>query len=316
MKLLILYITLSLICPLSAEEVSVTVDEKTLRGELSLTKKKTSRVAFIISGSGPTDRDGNTIGAPGKNNCLKYLSEYLHQSGIPTLRVDKRGVGASADAAVVEADLRFSTYVKDVGSWIKFLEQKGFSEIILIGHSEGALVATLAAKHKSVIGLISVAGAGRPAPAILRDQLKPKLPEEMYKKADKVISLLAEGTTVKDFPPALISLFRPSVQPYLISWFKLDPAKAISDLTIPVLVVQGSSDLQTSLKDAKLLHAGAKNSEMKIIEGMNHVLKKVKGNMKDQLPSYFDPKLPLHDDVGKIILTYILKSKPERIEPK
>jgi len=312
MKLLILFITLSLFSPLSAEEVSVSANEKTLKGELSLAKKKTSRIAFIISGSGPTDRDGNTVGAPGKNNSLKYLSEYLNKGGIPTLRVDKRGVGASADAALKEADLRFSTYIEDVGYWIKFLEQKGFSEIILVGHSEGALVATLAAKHKSVVGLVSVAGAGRPAPTILRDQLKPKLPKEMYKKADKAISILAEGKTVKDFPPALISLFRPSVQPYLISWFKIDPVKAISDLTIPVLVVQGSTDLQTALKDAKLLHAGAKNSEMKIIEGMNHVLKEVKGNMKDQLPSYFDPKPPLHRDAGKAILTFVLKPKAEQ----
>lgn len=310
MKRLILSIILSLVYSLSAEEVSLTVEGKILSGELELAEKKASRIAFLISGSGPTDRDGNTTGAPGKNNSLKYLSEYLSKAGIPSLRVDKRGVGASA--VIKEIDLRFFTYVSDVESWIKFLEGKGFSEIILIGHSEGALVASLAAKHKSVVGLISVAGAGRPAPEVLRSQLKPKLPKSLYDKADKAISTLTKGEAVKDFPPALISLFRPSIQHYLISWFKFDPVEAISDLSIPVLIVQGNTDLQISLDDAKLLQAGAKAGQIKIIEGMNHVLKKVKGDMKDQLPSYFDPKLPLHKDFGKAVLKFVLESTAEQ----
>ena len=307
MKKFITFIILSLSSILSAEEVAIEVDGKVLKGELNVTEKKTSRVAFLVSGSGPTDKDGNTLGLPGKNNCLKYLSEYLNEGGMPTLRVDKRGVGASSDAGVEEVDLRFSTYVEDIGHWIGMLEEKGFTEIVLIGHSEGALVATLAAKHKSVIGLVSVAGAGRPASDVLREQLKPKLPKGLYEQADKAISSLAKGEAVKDFPPSLNTLFRPSVQPYLISWFNIDPAKALSGLTVPVLIVQGATDLQVTLADAKLLHAASKGGEIKVIEGMNHVLKEVEGDEKAQMASYFDPEIPIHQDLGDFILKFTLK---------
>jgi len=310
MKQITLILILSVAFSLSAEEVSIVLKGKTLGGELD--RASSNVVAFFISGSGPTDRDGNTAGAPGKNNCIKYLSEFINKGGISTLRVDKRGIGASASAGGKEIDLRFSTYVDDVGHWISFLEKEGFTEVVLVGHSEGALVATLAAKNKSVIGLVSTAGAGRPAPDILREQLKPKLPKDLFEQANNVVSNLARGKVVEDFPPSLTTLFRPSVQPYLISWFKIDPAKAISELRIPVLIVQGSTDLQSSIEDAKLLHAAATNSEMKIIEGMNHILKEANGNLTAQLPSYFNPNLPLHKDLGTVILQFIKTTQAKK----
>lgn len=305
MKSLILPLIL-LICPtLFAEDVSITVEGKTLKGELSVTGKDKSQAVFILSGSGPTDRDGNTIGAPGKNNSLKYLADAFVNEGVATLRVDKRGIGASSAAAVQESDLRFATYVEDAKLWIKFLEEQGYSEIVLVGHSEGALVATLAASSESVAGLVCIAGAGRPAPDILREQLKPKLPKELYVQADKTIISLTEGKLAKDYPPALDALFRPSVQPYLISWFQIDPVKAVSDVKVPVLIVQGSTDLQVSTKDAKLLHAGSKGSNLIVVEGMNHVLKAVEGDLPTQMPSYFDPKLPLHKDLAEGIIKFL-----------
>ena len=178
---------------------------------------------------------------------------------------------------------------------------------MLIGHSEGALVATLAASTDSVIGLISIAGAGRPASLVLKEQLQSHLPKELYTQAESIISNLEKGEIVKDTPAALNSLFRPSVQPYMISWFKIDPAKALSEVKVPILIIQGSTDLQTSVEDAKLLHTSAKNSELLIIKGMNHVLKEIEGNLDTQLPSYFDPALPLHKDFGTEMIKFIHK---------
>lgn len=290
---------------LHSEDVSVSINDKTLKGELTIAGTDKSLVAFIVSGSGPTDRDGNTVGSLGKNNSLLYLSNFLSKEGISTLRVDKRGVGASASSAVSETDLRFSTYVDDVGHWIDFLKKRGYTKIVLIGHSEGALVATLAASSDSIIGLVAVSGAGRPASVVLKEQLQPKLPKELYTQAESVISSLEKGEIVKDPPAALSSLFRPSVQPYLISWFKIDPAKAISEIEVPILIIQGSTDLQISVEDAKLLQASAKESELHIIQGMNHVLKEIEGDLNTQLPSYFDPALPLHKDLGAKVLKLI-----------
>jgi uncharacterized protein len=290
---------------LHADEVSI--QNETLKGELSIAGKDPSLVAFIISGSGPTDRDGNTVGGAGKNNSLLYLSNYLNKEGVSTLRVDKRGVGASASSAIKEDDLRFSTYVEDVGHWIDFLKKRGYSKIVLIGHSEGALVATLAASSNSVIGLVSISGAGRPASVVLKEQLQSNLPKELYTQAESIISSLEKGETVKDTPPELNSLFRSSVQPYLISWLKIDPKKAISDIKVPILIVHGSNDLQTSVEDAKLLHTNVKGSELLIIQGMNHVLKEAEGNIETQITSYIDPTLPLHKDIGEGVLKFITK---------
>jgi len=258
---------------LIAKEVSITIDEKTLHGELKTQEQNKSLAAFILAGSGPTDRNGNTVGAAGKNNSLKYLAEALNKEGITTLNIDKRGVGASAKAAIKESDLRFSNYVEDAKQWIKFLEKQGYTEIILMGHSEGALVATMAASSKSVKGLISIAGA--------------------------------------DLPLSLNSLFHPSVQPYLISWLPIDPAKEISKVQVPVLIIQGTTDFQISMKDAKLLNTSAKESSLIIVDGMNHILKAVRGPRIIQLPSYFDPNLPLHKDLIKGITEFIKTTLPQ-----
>lgn len=281
------------------------IEGKELKGELSIAEQNKTQAIFILSGSGPTDRDGNSAGLPGKNNSLKYLAELITKEGFTTLRVDKRGIAASAKAAPEESELRFTTYVDDAKHWIKFLENKGYSEIIMIGHSEGALVATMAASTNSVRGLVCIAGAGRPATVVLREQLKPKVSKELYAQADKIITSLAEGKTVNDSPPELASLFRPSVQPYLISWFKIDPAKALAETKVPSLIIHGSTDLQTSKEDATLLHEGTKGSKLIIIEGMNHILKEVGGILLQQLPSYSNPDLPLHKDLVPAIIDFL-----------
>ncbi len=293
---------------LHAEDVSVSIKNETLKGELTIAGTDKSLVAFIVSGSGPTDRDGNTVGAPGKNNSLLYLSNFLNKEGISTLRIDKRGVAASASNGVKEADLRFPTYVEDVGHWIDFLKKRGHTKIVLIGHSEGALVATLAASSDSVIGLVSISGAGRPASVVIKEQLQPNLPKELYTQVESIISRLEKGETVKDTPPELSFLFRPSIQPYLISFLNIDPAKALSEVKVPILIIQGSTDIQTSVEDAKLLHASAKGSELLIVQGMNHILKEVEGDLTTQSPSYLNPALPLHKDLGAKILKFIEKS--------
>lgn len=315
MKLLLLLILFSAVISLHAEKVSLTIEGKELGGELNHVGKEKTQIAFILSGSGPTDKDGNTAGLPGPNNSLLYLSHFLNNNGISTLRIDKRGIASSAAAAPKEADLRFSTYVEDVKHWIDFLRSQGYSEILLVGHSEGALVATQAASSPSVTGLISIAGAGRPAPEVLREQLKPKLPDELYQQADVAISKLTEGKVAMDYPPSLHALFRPSVQPYLISWFPIDPAKAIAEVKVPILIVQGSTDLQITIQDANLLHKGAKGSKLVIVQGMNHILKEIKGDLATQIPSYSDPALALHKDLGPAIVEFIQETKKAEPAP-
>lgn len=257
-------------------------------------------VALLIAGSGPTDRDGNTRAGSMQliNNSLRLLAEDLAAQGIATLRYDKRGVAASLGAATNEADLRFSDYVDDAVAWLNQLNaDPQFGNLFVIGHSEGALIGTLAAQQVDVAGVITMAGAGRTAPAVLDEQLSNQLTGDLLDQARTIMSELSEGRTVDETPPALATLFRSSVQPYIISWFRHDPAQALAELSMPVLIVQGTTDVQVPTSDAHLLATTTPDAELVIIDGMNHVLKAASGDRVAQLPVYTNPDLPLHKNL-------------------
>jgi pimeloyl-ACP methyl ester carboxylesterase len=251
-------------------------------------------VVLFISGSGPTDRDGNVAGIPGKNNSLKYLAEGLAAEGIASLRYDKRFIGESAGAAKSESDLRFDTYIEDAVLWGRRLRADGrFSQLVVAGHSEGSLVGMVAAQRLPADAFVSIAGAGRRADALMLAQMKPQLPPDLYAKAEAVFKSFAEGKTVADVPADLAALFRASVQPYMISWIKYDPPKELAKLTAPVLVAQGTHDIQVSVEDAKALAAARPDARLLLVEGMNHVLKMTPAERGQQLASYGDPALPV-----------------------
>src|SRR3989442_8333874 len=248
-------------------------------------------VVVIIAGSGPTDRDGNQ--ALVKNDSLKLLGQALASKGIAALRYDKRGIAESAAAAPREEELRFETYVDDAVQWITWLRRDPrFLRIGLIGHSEGSLIGMLVAKQAKIDALVSIAGAGRPAPALIREQLATKLPPSLKASSDRILDELVAGRTVTDVPKDLMALYRPSLQPYLISWFKYDPVREIVALEIPVLIVQGTADLQISVDDAKRLAAAKKDVKLRLIDGMNHVLKHATLPAEQQA-AYTDLSLPI-----------------------
>jgi pimeloyl-ACP methyl ester carboxylesterase len=245
----------------------------TIDGTIDVAGAARAPVVLIIAGSGPTDRDGNS--AMGlTSDTYKLLAAALAQKGVASLRYDKRGIGKSAAASPPEQDLRFDTYVDDAIGWLRKLHSDArFSDIVVAGHSEGSLIGMIAAQHAPADAFVSLEGAGRPAATVLREQLKPKLPPELYAKADAIISSLQRGETVADVPTELNALFRPSVQPYLMSWFKYDPAIEIAKLHVPITVVQGTADIQVTMEDANALHRAAPSSRLVIVQGMNHMLK-------------------------------------------
>jgi pimeloyl-ACP methyl ester carboxylesterase len=260
-------------------------------------------VVLLIAGSGPTDRDGNNPAM--HNDALKMLATDFAMNGIASLRYDKRGIGQSAEGMTKESDLRFDNYVDDAVAWCNQLHQARFSGVVIAGHSEGSLIGMIAAKKCGAAGFISLEGAGFPAADILRTQLKTKLPEDLAAKSEAILKSLEAGKTVDDTPPQLAMLYRPSVQPYLISWFKYDPAKEIAALKIPVLIVQGTTDIQVTVDDAKRLAAANPRAKLVIIEGMNHILKMVSGDLKTQLPSYNDPKLQVSEKLTPALVQFV-----------
>lgn len=292
----------------SKEETTVlTTLSGTIEGTLLVPDSgDTFPLALIISGSGPTDRDGNNPMM--KNNSLKMLATELEKHGIASLRYDKRGIGKSKKAGEREEDLRFDHYIYDAISWISLLSKDTrFSEIILIGHSEGSLIGMIASQQAKVSKFVSIAGSGQPADQMIRKQLYAQ-PVAVQNLANPILDKLVQGETVDNINPMLYSLFRPSVQPYLISWFKYDPGKEISKLTNPVLIIQGDSDIQVSSNDAEILQKSKPDAERRIIHGMNHVLKDAGPDRVKNIQTYNQPDLPINSELVSAITDFI-KSK-------
>ena len=166
------------------------------------------------------------------------ISELLYDNNIASLRYDKRGIGASDTS---ESGLTFDMYINDAVEWISYLKHdKRISSIIIIGHSEGSLIGIIAAEHADVQKFVSLCGAGEPIYLTIARQLKnTNFTMETLTRSTAIMDSLKEGYLVK-LGQELNMLFRPSVQPYMISWFKYDPCKEISQLAIPVLIVEGT----------------------------------------------------------------------------
>ncbi len=275
-------------------------------------------VVLIIAGSGPTDRNGDSPVpiAPGKTlqtNSYSLLAQALAADGIASVRYDKRGVAGSAAAmaGMKENDYRFDMGVDDAAAWIRMLRADSrFSKIVIAGHSEGSLVGMLAAQRAPADGFISLEGAGRPAAEILREQLAGSgMPVSMF---GSILDSLSAGKTVESTPPALASIFRPSVQPYLISWFRYDPATELKKLPYPTLVIQGTHDIQVSATDASLL-AAAPRAKLITISGMTHVLKIGPADKAAQMATvYTDPTVPIAPELISSIAQYVRGTSTRR----
>ena len=277
-----------------------------LFGSLLLPKSDTPvPVVLIISGSGPTDRDGNNPDG-GRNDSLKRLAWVLAKHNIASVRYDKRGVAASLAATPDERNLTLDAYVSDAQAWgRKLKDDPRFGKLILLGHSEGALIASLAAPSVDAAAVISLSGSARPIDQVVRQQLSNHLPPPLMLRSNELLDSLKAGKTDDNVPPPLQAIFRPSVQPYLISLFRQDPAAAFAKLKMPALIIQGSNDIQVGVNDAKMLKAAKPDAELALIEGMNHVMRIVPADVKRQLASYKDPNLPLAAELGGKLIEFI-----------
>jgi pimeloyl-ACP methyl ester carboxylesterase len=265
---------------------------------------------LLIAGSGPTDRNGDSTQPGVRPASLRLLAEALQKAGYASLRFDKRGIAASHAAMTAEKDLTFDLLIDDAVAWAKRLAREpGVSCVVLVGHSEGAEIAAFAAQKTKVCGVISISGAGRKPQTVILDQLKAAgLPEAVMANVRVVISELEAGRTVPGVPPT-DPLFRPSVQPYLISWFAKDPAAGLGAVQAPVLILQGTTDLQVSTDDARLLAAAQPKAKMLLLQGVNHVLKTAPQDRAANIAAYADAR-PLDPQVAPAILNFLQGVKP------
>lgn len=281
-----------------------------LKGTLLAPALQSFPVVLIIPGSGPTDRDGNNP-AGIKASTYRLLAEGLAARGIGSLRIDKRGMFASAGATPDANAVTIADYAEDVRSWVAVLRKEtGVPCVWVLGHSEGGLVAMASAKRLAdVCGLVLVATAGRPMGEVLRDQLKANPANgPILGQALPVIDMLERGRRVDTgtLHPALQALFNPAVQGFLISAFSYDPRLVLLDYSKPVLVLQGQRDIQVREADARLLKQAAPQAKLVLLPNVNHVLKSVTSDdLGANMATYADPGLPLASGVVDAIAEFV-----------
>ncbi|WP_370227322.1 alpha/beta hydrolase [Mesoflavibacter sp.] len=306
MKFLVLFISLCFSSTLIAQESSFTKQDisvnKHIDGTLlSPNNVKKPNLAIIIAGSGPTDRDGNQNFL--KNNSLKKLAVNLTNNNIATYRYDKRIV-KQLKSNNLDKNIIFDHFVTDAKSVIDYFKStKNFNKIYVIGHSQGSLVGMLAAKDRAD-GFISLAGAGQSIDQVIIEQVNKTAPN-FTEDTKRIFKTLKEGKTTTDYPMALSSIFNIEIQKFMINWMKYNPTEVLSTLNIPILVINGTKDLQVSETEAKLLKEANKDATLKIIENMNHVLVTIEGDDLENSKSYAETQRPIAEGLIDTITNFI-----------
>lgn len=274
-------------------------------------------VVLIVPGSGSTDRNGN---APSwlQASTYRLLAEGLLDEGIASVRIDKRGMYGSASAIPDANDVTIDDYAADIHSWVAAIRARtGAPDVWVLGHSEGGLVALLAARQSAdIAGLILVSTAGRPLGPVLRQQLRSNPANApILENAMSILDSLEAGERVDAarIEPVLMQLFGPQVQRFLMSELTVDPAALLAGCMKPVLIVQGTRDIQVAVQDAELLKRANPRAEMALIADANHMLKTVRtADRQENLAAYTNPDLPLADGVVEAMSTFLHASTASR----
>ncbi|AUC80845.1 alpha/beta hydrolase [Lacinutrix sp. Bg11-31] len=290
----------------SAQEKNYTAQEiainKLIDGTLLLPNGiEKPNLVIIIAGSGPTDRDGNQNFL--KGNSLKKLAQGLSAKNIATFRYDKRIV-KQIRKGNVDKDMMFDDFVVDAKSVLTyFKDTKNYNKIYIAGHSQGSMVGMLAAKGNAD-GFISLAGAGQSIDKVIIEQVEKTAPM-FLEDTKRVFKVLQGGKTTSDFPPALASIFNIDVQPFIANWMSYNPQVEIKKLNMPILIINGTKDLQVSEAEAKLLKEAAPKAEIIIIAKMNHILVPIEGDNLENSKSYNETARKLAPELLEAIVEFV-----------
>ncbi len=262
-------------------------------------------LAIIIAGSGPTDRNGNQMMM--KNNSLKFLAEGLYGENIASFRYDKRILRIMKIGQIDEKKINFNHFIEDaVAVLAHFRDDRRFGKFYVIGHSQGSLVAMVAAQN-GADGFISIAGAGQTIDNVILDQLALQVPGLKENARASFDDLRANGVA-QNYSPGLASIFRPAIQPFMYSWMQHDPKVEIVKLDMPILIINGTKDLQVQVAEAEILQKAKPEAQLEIIEDMNHVFKEITGGDLENSKSYNEYATPVSAKLIEIISAFILQN--------
>ncbi|MDD1016548.1 alpha/beta hydrolase [Pseudomonas rubra] len=277
-----------------------------------LSARELAPVVILVPGSGATDRNGNNKASGLRPFTFKLLAERLADQGISSLRIDKRGVRDSAGAIADANQVTIDDYASDVRAWVTTLRKREpLVPVWLLGHSQGGLIAMLAAQdNPDINGVILAASAGRPLATIMIEQLQAH-PENapLVEPGIALIRRLEAGETIANgqIQEELKPLLRQEVQGLIRSEMVRDPAQLIATLKQPVLIIQGGQDLQITPVDARALQQGQATARLVLLERANHVFKDVpKSDRAANLAAYSDPRLPLAEGLAEAVGEFVL----------
>ncbi|NVJ87930.1 MAG: alpha/beta hydrolase [Flavobacteriaceae bacterium] len=282
------------------EEITIENGSIQLPGTLTYTEDNSPLIIWV-HGSGNIDRNGNQKPMVNANYIEQFRVE-INKKGIAFFSYDKRTSNSANMKIIQKEGIVFNDFVNDVKKVIQhFKKDNRFSEIILIGHSQGSLIAMLAAEN--VNKYISLAGAGETIDKTLIRQVS-KQSVAYGKIIETHIKELKETGEIKKVNPNLLSLFAKPNQPFMASWMKVNPIEEIKKLSIPVLIINGDKDIQVRVEDANNLHDAKPDATFIIVKNMNHVLKDIEKD-EDNIKSYMTPDFKISEELVEVISKFI-----------
>jgi pimeloyl-ACP methyl ester carboxylesterase len=266
------------------QPVSIPSNGFTLAGTVSKPSSTSAErlpAVVLVGGSGPTDRDGLAVGIP----ILGQIAGALADARYIGLRYDKRGIGQSGGRA---ESATFTDYADDVRAAVKLLADRKDVDpkrIAVVGHSEGGLIALMAAaKDKKIdaVGLIATPGVtgadivlAQQKRLLDRTKLTPEEKQAKVEEQKRIHQAVITGKGLELLPPAV----RRSVDnPEFLGILTTDPAKLMTQVKQPLLIVQGELDTQVEPRNADTLAALArqrKNAaavDVVRVPAINHLL--------------------------------------------
>ncbi len=260
--------------------------------------------ALLIAGSGAVDRNGDVSSLPGTIGTLSHLADVLATHGVASLRYDKLGTGATGPGRFAghETTVGFQDYVDEAEAGLRALSaQPGIdpSDLLLIGHSEGGLIAiTVASQHDHrlppVRGVAMLESPGQRYLDVLREQghdafaagrsgalTALQLNRLDTALDDAVTELRATGALPADLPPAIqaMGLVAKNAH-FLYQTDREDPVALATELPrgLPVLNSCSRKDVNvTCAEQARMLTHFAQHTRLQsvVLSTADHVLKDV-----------------------------------------
>lgn len=294
-------------------EFTTEINGNTLVGTLCLPdNEKAYPIVFLIHGSGPLDRDANIKGF--KLNIFNTIAHGLVQSGIGSLRYDKRGCGKSSGDYNSTGHQDLVDDALGLISYLKQLDCCDSKHIYLLGHSEGTLIASqVSLKDNAIAGLLLLCPFTQPIELLLQQQarqiskdiqnvkgIKGLLLNILLKLFGDPISLQQKLITkVKQSTTATIKFRLKTIN---ARWFReifaVDAEQIYQQVSCPMLVIGGEKDIQCPPEDIDHIKRLSKqNVETHLINNMTHILR---GDEKEA--SFFNYKKLMKQDVDPSIL--------------